>query len=261
MLKELKKDNLWCKIYDTRSEMGKAAAEDIHIKIMELLREKDVINMIFAAAPSQNEMLDALIRQTDIPWDRINAFHMDEYIGLSDDAPQKFSTFLKNAIFDKVPFRTVHLINGSSLSAEDECQRYSQLLRDNPVDIVCLGIGENGHIAFNDPGVADFDDKALIKVAQLDDMCRQQQVNDGCFARIDDVPKTALTLTIPALVCAEYMFCVVPAATKANAVYTAIHGDISEKCPASILRTHKNAILYCDSDSGAGLLQEVADYV
>lgn len=257
MIKAFKQDSLLCRIYDTRSEMGAAAAEDIHNKILQLLSEKEVINMIFAAAPSQNEVLDALIRKTDIPWNRINAFHMDEYIGLNDDAPQKFGTFLKNAIFDRVPFKNIYLINGSSTQTQAECDRYTKLLKDNPVDIVCLGIGENGHIAFNDPGVADFDDKALIKVAQLDDMCRQQQVNDGCFAHIDDVPETALTLTIPALISAEYMFCVVPAATKANAVYTAIRGDISEKCPASVLRTHKNAILYCDSDSGAGLLQEV----
>ena len=119
---------------------------------------------------------------------------------------------------------------------------------------MCLGIGENGHIAFNDPDVADFNDKELIKVVELDDICRQQQVNDGCFEQIDDVPKNALSLTIPALTAGTYMYCVVPAATKANAVNNTINGPVSEKCPASILRAHKNAILYCDSDSGAYLL-------
>ena len=253
MIKELKQDKLVCKIYKTREEMGIAAAEEIHNKISELLSCKEEINMIFAAAPSQNEVLAALVSKTDIEWNRINAFHMDEYIGLSDDAPQKFGAFLKNAIFDKVPFKSVNLIN-SSVSADEECRRYSELLKNNPVDIVCLGIGENGHIAFNDPDVADFNDKALVKVVGLDDICRQQQVNDGCFAHIDDVPETALSLTIPALTAGTYMFCVVPAATKANAVNNTMNGPVSEKCPASILRTHENAILYCDSDSGVHLL-------
>lgn len=253
-MKEQKKDNLLCKIYPTRREMGAAAANEIHDKILELLQEKDELNMIFAAAPSQNEVLESLTQMRDIPWNRINAFHMDEYIGLSDDAPQKFGTFLKNAIFDKVPFRSVSLINSGAASIDAECERYSALLREHPVDIVCLGIGENGHIAFNDPDVADFHDTALIKVVTLDDICRQQQVNDGCFAHIDEVPKTALSLTIPALTAGTYMFCVVPAATKANAVERTMNGPIDETCPASIMRTHDHAILYCDADSGAALL-------
>ncbi len=253
MITELKRDNLVCRIYKTRTEMGQVAAEDITAKIKELLSEKDEINIIFAAAPSQNEVLEALVSKTDIEWNRINAFHMDEYIGLSEDAPQKFSTFLKNAIFDRVPFKNVYLIN-SSHSAKDECERYSKLLKANPVDIVCLGIGENGHIAFNDPGVADFNDPKLIKEVELDDICRQQQVNDGCFKTFDDVPKTALSLTIPALTSAKYMFCAVPAKTKANAVTSTINGEITEDCPASIMRTHENAILYCDSDSGVNFI-------
>ena len=256
MLKQLKKDKLLCEIFETRGEMGKAAANDIHDKIIELLSEKDVINMIFAAAPSQNEVLEELSQKNDIPWERINAFHMDEYIGLEDGAPQRFGNFLKNAIFDKVPFKSVNLINSNTSSIDDECKRYTELLKNNPVDIVCLGIGENGHIAFNDPGVADFNDTKLIKPVELDDICRQQQVNDGCFANIDLVPKTALSLTIPALTSGTYMFCVVPAPTKANAVKETMTGEISEKCPATIMRNHDNAILYCDSDSGAHLLAE-----
>ena len=254
MLKKFRQDNLECRIYSTRSEMGIAAAEDIHNKILELLGEKDTINMIFAAAPSQNEMLEALAGKKDIPWNRINAFHMDEYIGLPESAPQRFGTFLNKAIFERVPFKNVYLINSNSKSIEDECKRYTELLQNNPVDIVWLGIGENGHIAFNDPGVADFNDKELIKVVELDDVCRQQQVNDGCFEKLDDVPKNALSLTIPALTAGAYMYCVVPAATKANAVKNTVNGPVSEDCPASVLRTHKNAVLYCDSDSGAYLI-------
>ena len=253
MVKEIKKDKLLCKIFSTRDKMGAAAADEIYSAITALLEKKESINMIFAAAPSQNEVLENLCKK-DIPWERINAFHMDEYIGLKEDAPQRFGNFLENAIFGKVNFKSVNYINASATDIENECERYSKLLRENPVDIVCLGIGENGHIAFNDPGVAQFDDPVLIKPAQLDLVCRNQQVNDGCFEKLDDVPETALTLTIPALVNAEYMFCVVPAPTKANAVYATMTGHVTEDCPATIMRMHHKAILYCDSDSGAKLL-------
>lgn len=254
MIKELKKDNLVCRIYESRDLMGQSAAEDIRKKITGLLEEKQQINMIFAAAPSQNEVLAELVKMTDIPWDRINAFHMDEYIGLKAGAPQGFGTFLKNAIFDKLPFKSVNLINGNAADIDAECRRYTELLQKNPVDIVCLGIGENGHIAFNDPGVADFNDSKYIKVAELDNICRNQQVNDGCFKELDEVPEYALTLTIPALTAARYMVCIVPAQTKAQAVKNTMTGELSEKCPASIMRRHKNAVLYCDKDSGQYLL-------
>ncbi len=254
MLQEFKKDKLVCRIYQTRREMGMAAAEDIAAAIQSVLTEKEDMNMIFAAAPSQNEVLASLTSRTDIPWERINAFHMDEYIGLPQNAPQRFSAFLRNAIFDKVPFKAIYCIDGSATAAADECARYSRLLAEHPTDIVCLGIGENGHIAFNDPGVADFHDAAMVKPVALDDICRQQQVHDGCFAQFEDVPEAALTLTIPALTAADYMFCVVPAATKAEAVRKTMLDPISELCPASILREHDHAVLYCDADSGAKLL-------
>ena len=254
MIKEFKKDNLVCKVYETRAEMGAAAAAEVREKIFEMLKSREYINMIFAAAPSQNEVLASLIAYDDIPWGKINAFHMDEYIGLPSEAPQRFGNFLKNAIFDRVPFRSVNLIDCSASDIDVECARYSKLLSEFPVDIVCLGIGENGHIAFNDPGVADFNDRALVKKAELDEVCRQQQVNDGCFASIDEVPKYALTLTVPALTRGKYMFCVVPAATKANAVKATVDGPVTDMCPASILRTHGGAALYCDKDSGAYII-------
>ena len=254
MLKELKKDNLLCRIYETRAEMGAAAAADIRAAILDTAAAKDEINMIFAAAPSQNEVLAGLCGMDDIPWERINAFHMDEYIGLRAGAPQSFGLFLKNAIFDKVPFKSVNIINGRAEDIDAECKRYTALLRKYPVDIVCLGIGENGHIAFNDPGVADFNDPALIKRAALDEVCRMQQVNDGCFEKTEDVPRFALTLTVPALTAAAYMFCAVPAATKTNAVTAAVTGPVTEDCPASVLRRHAHAVLYCDAQSGRNIL-------
>lgn len=245
-IKNFKKDNLLVKIYETRQEMGKSAATDIVNKINELLAEKETINMVFAAAPSQNEVLDALCK-SNVDWTRVSAFHMDEYEGLEKEHPQSFGHFLGEKIFKRVPFKTVNYIS-------DYRKSYEELLEKNHIDIVVLGIGENGHIAFNDPGVADFNDKERIKRAKLDDVCRQQQVNDGCFPTFDDVPEYALTLTIPQMTSADYMFCVVPAATKTQAVYRTVNDPVNEECPATILRTHKNAILYCDKDSGGKLL-------
>ena len=207
--------------------------------------------MIFAAAPSQNELLYALATDKEIPWNRINAFHMDEYIGLSADAPQGFGNFLKEHIFGLADFKSVSYIDITASDAEKECKRYAELLAKYPTDIVVMGIGENGHIAFNDPPVADFNDKKAVKSVELDEICRNQQVNDGCFAKIDDVPKTAITLTVPTLFAGDHLFCIVPAKTKAKAVKATLCDDINEKCPATVLRRHKSAILYLDGDSSS----------
>ncbi|MBR3942111.1 MAG: 6-phosphogluconolactonase [Clostridia bacterium] len=249
-------EKLQVQAFPNRDEMGKASAKDVAACIKKLLAEKDEINMIFAAAPSQNDMLYYLVREEDIEWNKINAFHMDEYIGLNADAPQCFSNFLKQYIFDLVPFKSVNLINPAAESAEEECARYTKLLLDNPVDIVCMGIGENGHIAFNDPHVADFNDPKTVKVVSLDEMCRTQQVHDGCFETLDQVPKYAMTLTIPTLMKATYKFCVVPAPTKANAVKETVLGEISERCPATAMRVNDNSIMYLDADSSA-LIQDL----
>ncbi len=250
-MKEFFVDKLKVKIMETRAEMGKVAACDIAQAIIEVLNDKWECNIIFAAAPSQNDMLQSLTEYY-IKWDRINAFHMDEYVGLPLDAPQRFSNFLDNAIFKKASFKSVNYIGKGLLKKEDECIRYAKLLRQYPADIVCMGIGENGHIAFNDPHVALFNDPEYVKVVDLDDKCRQQQVNDGCFSDFNLVPKYAITLTIPALK-ADKVFCVVPAKTKAWAVNKMITGPIEENCPASILRTWPDATLYLDNDS-SGLL-------
>ncbi|MCE5345138.1 MAG: glucosamine-6-phosphate deaminase [Bacteroidales bacterium] len=251
MIKSFKKDLLTIKVFQTREELGREAAIDAGNKIKELLNIKECINVIFAAAPSQNEFLENLISQEGIDWGRINAFHMDEYVGLEPSAPQGFGNFLKERIFDKKPFRSVNYLDGQCESEATECCRYGQLLSDFPVDIVCMGIGENAHIAFNDPPVADFKDKAQVKVVELDAVCRQQQVNDGCFKSIGQVPTHALTLTIPALTRAKYLFCMVPGKTKTQAVTNTIGKEISELYPATIMRKHPAAVLYVDAQSGA----------
>ena len=250
-MKTFVKDLLKVNIYSSRDEMGAAAAADVKAAILRALSERETINMIFAAAPSQNEVLANLANDKEIPWGRVNAFHMDEYIGLDKDAPQGFGNFLNKAIFGIAPFKSVSYIDISAPDADKECERYSALLRENPVDIVVLGIGENGHIAFNDPPFADFEDKALVKSVKLDEVCRNQQVNDGCFATIDDVPTHALTLTVPALMAGKELYCIVPAKTKAKAVYETVNGDITPDCPASVLRTHKSVTLYLDPDSAS----------
>ena len=248
-MKSIKVDKLQVEIYENRTLMGEAAARDIKAKIAELLSQKAEINMIFAAAPSQNDVLKSLVEDKSVEWNRVNAYHMDEYIGLDKDAPQGFGNFLKEHIFGLVPFKSVNYIDITATDPEKEADRYGKLLDENPTDIVVMGIGENGHIAFNDPPVADFEDKRTVKPVKLDEVCRQQQVNDGCFASIDKVPTHAMTLTVPTLVRAPYLFCIVPAPTKAKAVYETLHGTIDEHCPASILRLQDNAKLYLDDQS------------
>jgi glucosamine-6-phosphate deaminase len=247
-------EKLSVSIFATREEMGKYAGKEVVSKIRELLEGKAEINMIFAAAPSQEEFIEYLIKNPTVEWKRINAFHMDEYIGLENDASQGFGSHLKKQLFSKVPFKSVYYINGQVSDTEAECERYTQLLKLFPVDIVCLGIGENGHLAFNDPHVADFHDKQLVKVVNLELVSRQQQVNESCFSRLHLVPTKAITLTIPALMRAPWVFCLAPASNKAQAVYRTLNNDINEKCPASILRTKENAKLYLDEKS-ASLLE------
>ena len=251
LIRTIQTDTLFSSVYDSRSSMGYAAAEAAASAIRAVLERKETANVIFAAAPSQNEMLESLLRQ-DLDFSRINAFHMDEYLGLGLDDSASFSCYLTKHLFGRVTFRTVNLIP-EKRTPEAACRAYTELLKDNPPDVVCMGIGENGHIAFNDPHVADFHDTHKVKIVDLDETCRMQQVHDGCFESLDQVPKQALTLAIPTLTAPKYVFCVVPASTKATAVERTINDPVSENCPASILRHHDRAVLYLDKDSAAKL--------
>lgn len=244
--------SLTVSVSQSRQALGQRAAKDVCAVVGALLAQKESVNMIFAAAPSQAEFLECL-RGGGIDFSRVNAFHMDDYIGLDDAAPQLFANFLRRHLFDLVSFRSVHYINGSAADPLAECRRYAALLEEYPPDIVCMGIGENAHIAFNDPGIARLRDKELVKVVTLDEASRLQQVHDGCFPQIGDVPERAITLTIPALLRADYQFCMVPAASKADAVREALYGPIDENCPASLLRTCQSCRLYLDEDSSAKL--------
>lgn len=254
VLKEFDCDALNVRVFDSREAMGNCAGREAAAQIRALLEKKESINVMFAAAPSQNETLAALVAEPDIDWKRINAFHMDEYVGLDPAHPAGFGNFLKRSIFDLKPFRSVNLLNGNADDPAVEARRYDRLLRENPLDVCLLGVGENGHIAFNDPPVADFDDPLYVKVVALEERCRMQQVNDGCFERVDQVPTHALSVTIPGLIQAKAMFCSVPAATKAEAVFHMLRQKISTACPASILRRHACARLYVDADAGKKVL-------
>lgn len=254
VLKDFYCDKLRVRVFDSRKAMGDCAGEEAAACIKKLLAEKETINVMFAAAPSQNETLARLVRDTEIDWTRINAFHMDEYIGLDPAHPAGFRNFLRRAIFDEKPFRSVNFLNGDAPDAQQEAERYDALLREHPLDVCILGVGENGHIAFNDPPVADFDDPKYVKIVELEQRCRVQQVNDGCFETVEQVPTHALSVTIPGLCAAKHMFCSVPAATKAEAIDHIVHDAISTACPATILRRHENAYLYTDADAGKNIL-------
>lgn len=238
-------------IYATRNEMGAAAAASVRRELLGILEKKTAARVVFASAPSQLEFLAALIAFENIPWHRVVGFHMDEYFGIEVDAPQGFGFFLRKHLFDHVPIGRVEYIDPTTQNPAVECQRYATLLNEKPIDMVCMGIGENGHIAFNDPPIADFADPLTVKIADLDERCREQQVHDGSFAAIADVPRQAITLTIPALLSAPGIFAVVPGPRKAQAVYDAVRGPISTACPASVLRRHPHAEIFLDTQSAA----------
>lgn len=246
-------DQLRVQVFGGRDAMGASAASSVARAMAARQTSGGTVRMVFAAAPSQNELLAALTEDQTIDWSSVTAFHMDEYLGLSPQAPQLFGHYLRRHLFQKVPFAEVHFIDPSPVDVDDECRRYAALISHAPIDIVCLGIGENGHIAFNDPPVADFEDPATIKAVRLDLACRQQQVNDGCFATLQQVPSQALTLTVPALMSARQLFVVVPGPAKAAAVAQALRGPVATSCPASALRRHPDARLFLDAAAAADL--------
>lgn len=246
-------------VYETRDMMGKAAGDAIANAMRESLRQKDEVVMISAAAPSQMEMLRTLTQQTDIEWNRVIAFHLDEYVDLPQDAPQSFRTYLKENIFDIVQPKMVHYIQSNAENPIEESLRYEKLLQQYKIDIACIGIGENGHIAFNEPRIADFGDPNLVKVVPLAEESRQQQINDGCFSRLDEVPIEAITVTIPTILSSRMIFCVVPSSSKATAVRAGFLGPVSTQNPASILRTHPDTTVFLDLDAASLLLHDNAD--
>lgn len=234
-------------------KMGKTAAAAIAEEMKRIANQKDTIRMMFAAAPSQDTTLTALKEIEGLPWEKVEAFHMDEYVGITEDRPQSFRNYLNRWIFSQKPFKKINLIKGDSADIEAESERYGNLLTEKPLDIIVLGIGENGHIAFNDPPESSFHEPKPAKIITLSQRSRIQQVNDGCFDSLEEVPYMAITVTIPVFTSASALFCVVPNERKADAIKMTLEGPISELCPASILRTHKNSMLFIDKDSASKL--------
>jgi glucosamine-6-phosphate deaminase len=238
--------------------MGRQAAQDVASELRRRLAVQRRVRMIFAAAPSQSPMLDALLQERGIEWTRVSAFHMDEYLGLREQAPQRFGAWLSRALFDRLPFEEVHLMSPGS-DPPRSADTYARKLSEAPIDVVCLGVGVNGHLAFNDPP-ASFDDAASVKIVQLDEICRQQQVSDGCFATLEEVPRSALTLTIPRLLAAGRMYCCVPGSQKRNAVIRMLEGAIGPDCPATALRMHPHCVLYLDPEAAPDGMRTNREY-
>lgn len=237
-------------VHSDRDAMGRAAAADIALQMAMVLARQPRLRMILAAAPSQSDMLARLIASPGIDWARVELFHMDEFIGLPAGAPQRFGNWLDRQVFCHLPQAQVHRLDPGA-DPEAAAAHYAAELDLAPIDVVCLGIGVNGHIAFNDPPVADFSDPLDVKLVELDETCRRQQLDDQGFDGIHAVPPHALTLTIPRLLRAERLFCVVPGAHKAPAVAAAVTGPRDTACPASVLRDHPGCRLYLDRDAAA----------
>lgn len=233
-----------------RGDMGRRAAAYAAAEIREIVSSRGSAAVLFASADSQVDFLHAL-REEKVDWPKVTALHVDEYVGMEETHPASFRGFLKKHLLDHVPVAAFHGIRGEAPDAAAECARYTALLGEMQPGLAILGIGENGHLAFNDPEDCDFDDPRAVRLVKLDETCRLQQVNDRAFSRIEDVPRTALTLTVPAVVRVPRMLVVVPGVRKAPAVRAAVEGPVSTACPASILQRHERATLLLDPEAAS----------
>jgi glucosamine-6-phosphate deaminase len=253
LLSETRWGELPTHVYATNEELGYAAAGEAAAAIGAAIAARGHANVILATGNSQLTFLAALRRQTEVDWAAVNVFHMDEYLGLSPDHPASFPRFLRRHFLDGLPVRAFFPVDAHAAAPEAACAQYAALLRQHPADLCALGIGENGHLAFNDPPFAEFADPCWVKVIRLAEASRRQQAGEGHFPTLGDVPTHAITLTIPALLAAKRVLAIVPEARKAGAVARALRGPITEECPASILRRTPHAHLFLDGDSAARL--------
>ena len=242
-------DGTTVQVHENRSELARDAADEAAASMRHAVEARGVCHAMFATGNSQLDLVHVLIHETDgVPWDRTVVFHMDEYVGVGPDHPAGFQRWIRQRIVEPAHPRAAHYVDGLA-DPEAECARYAGLLADHPLDLCCLGIGENGHLAFNDPPVADFADPHDVKVVELDATCRMQQVNEGHFDGLGDVPTHAITVTIPALLRARRVLAVVPEARKAVPVRNALTGSVTTSCPASALRTIAHATIHLDPAS------------
>jgi glucosamine-6-phosphate deaminase len=246
-------DALSVKIFPDRPTLAQYAANTVHAFLRQTIASQGRAAAILATGNSQIEFLQKLVAMPGIEWKKVTLFHMDEYLGISASAKASFRCYLRERVESLVKPGAFHYIEGDAPLPLDEIERYDNLLKAQPIDLCCMGIGENGHLAFNDPPVANFRDKHLLKLVQLDDACKMQQVREGHFPSLEAVNPFAYTLSIPALFSARKIICIAPESRKAVAVKAALEGEISTKCPASALRTQSQAVLLLDKDSAAGL--------
>lgn len=240
-------------IYPSKASLGAAAAAQGVELIRTAIAQQGHARIIIATGNSQDDMIAALVQSPAIDWKCVEVFHMDEYLGISADHPASFRRWLKDRVIQQVSPGQFHLLQGDAIDIAKEIRSYQSALTEAPINVCFLGIGENGHIAFNDPHIADFHDPEIAKVVTLDERCRKQQVGEGHFRTLEDVPRQAITLTCTGLMRSENLICCVPEARKAEAVRNALEGEIATSCPGSLLRTHPHATIYLDRDSAARL--------
>lgn len=244
-------DSLTVKIFPNQESVAEAAAAETGDYLNHLLNKQPTARIILATGNSQILFLSRLIESRAVDWSRVEIFHMDEYLGLPAIHSASFQRYMKERVETKAKPKAFHYLTGDALLPLDECNRYERLLTQVPIDLCCLGVGENGHLAFNDPSVANFEDPRQVKIVKLDDACKQQQVGEGHFPSLNAVPNYAFTLTIPALCAAKKIVCLAPEQRKSKAIRTALKDPISTKCPASILRRQSRATLFLDSESAS----------
>ena len=240
------------KVFSSKATLAQAAADHAAAIIRDAISERGEARIIAATGASQFDFLDALTKITDIDWDRVEMFHLDEYVGITDQAPASFCRYLRERLIDKVGLKKYHLLDGTQAPAA-VIARISAEIRKAPIDIAFVGVGENGHLAFNDPP-ADFDTEEAYIVVNLDEACRKQQLGEGWFPTLADVPRQAISMTIKQIMKAEQILCIAPDARKANAIRACFNGEVSPMAPASILQRHQNATIYLDKESVSLLL-------
>jgi glucosamine-6-phosphate deaminase len=238
-------------VFDTKLALGQAAADDAAKIIQQAIEERNVAYLIAATGASQFEFLDALVVQ-NIDWSKVVFFHLDEYVGLPEKHPASFRKYLRERIIERVQPREFHLIDGEAADAIEECRRVGNLISRHQIDAAFIGIGENGHIAFNDPP-ADFETEEPYIVVDLDERCRRQQVGEGWFADMEEVPRRAISMSVQQIMKARNILCIVPDERKAEAVRTCVELEVSPRRPASILQRHNNVTLYLDRESSSRL--------
>ncbi len=248
-IKTFEADSLPVRVYASQAELSQDVALIAQRYLKDTLATRGSAAAILATGNSQIKFLEELIRLGGVDWSKITLFHMDEYLGISADHKASFRRYMRERVESRVKPRAFHYLEGDAQLPMDECERYTKLLQAQPIDLCCLGVGENGHIAFNDPPVANFTDKRSVNIVALDEKCRLQQVGEGHFPGMEAVPQYALTLTIPMLCSAKKMLCIAPEKRKAQAIKDALQGPISTACPASILRRQAHCTLFVDKDS------------